>query len=277
MKCGTSALHTYLGRHREMFMSEPKELNFFVSAEDLPGDAPSHLARQMTWSKGLRWYEAQFPPGYKIRGETSPNYTSPAYPLVAARIRREIPDVRLIYIVRDPYQRAVSEYRHRVAEGVERRSPRDAILDPTSGYVRRSRYLECLNPFREAFPAESLLVLTQEDLNAQRRATLRRAFLFLDVDPGFWCEGFESNVFESEGKGRLYQAASTLRRSRLGSRAVASVPAPAVAWLSERARQSKDAPPSIPDLRSEYMPLVDGDWTEFRTTYLPAGRTAANG
>jgi hypothetical protein len=61
-KCGTTSLHHYLSLHPEIFMSHPKELDFFIE--------------EANWNKGIRWYESKFKaPGKVIRGESSPRYT----------------------------------------------------------------------------------------------------------------------------------------------------------------------------------------------------------
>ena len=62
MKCGTSALHRYLGLHPEISMSDEKELNFFIEG--------------MNWEKGLAWYESMFTGKAKVHGESSPDYTN---------------------------------------------------------------------------------------------------------------------------------------------------------------------------------------------------------
>ena len=95
MKCGTTSLHDYLARHPDVFMSAVKEVNFFVL--------------ERTWDKGIDWYRAQFYGRYQVRGEASQNYTKrhEFEPGVAERIRSLLPNVKLIYIVRDPVARFV--------------------------------------------------------------------------------------------------------------------------------------------------------------------------
>src|SRR6266480_7909195 len=63
-KCGTSGLHYYLSLHPEVWMSRPKELNFFLE--------------ERNWNRGVDWYRRHFDPDARVRGEASPNYT--AYP-----------------------------------------------------------------------------------------------------------------------------------------------------------------------------------------------------
>lgn len=174
MKCGTTAMHHYLDTHPDIRMAPEKELNFFFGEE--PGGTGNR------W-RGLQWYTARLTAEEPVVGESSPGYTSPDHPWVAARMAAAVPDVRLIYLVRDPLQRALSQYAHHVRDGAERRPVAQALLDPDSQYVPRSRFHGRLVPFLEVFPPEQLLVLRQEDLWAHRAAVLRRTFSFVGVDP----------------------------------------------------------------------------------------------
>ena len=96
-KCGTTSLHHYLGLHPDIYMSHPKELEFFIEDSG--------------WRRGVPWYETKFPSDKEaIRGEATPIYTRyPVYPGVPARMHSVIPDAKLIYIVRDPMERMMSQ------------------------------------------------------------------------------------------------------------------------------------------------------------------------
>ncbi|TFV66979.1 UNVERIFIED_ORG: sulfotransferase [Bacillus sp. AZ43] len=182
MKCGTTTLHSALDLHPQVSMSQPKELNFFVGTDD----AGSSWAAG-TWHRGADWYAAQFDPAAPVRGEASPGYTSPAHPEAAGRMAALIPGASLVYAVRDPVERAVSQYWHHRREGSETRPPEEALLDPGSQYVARGRYLERLTPFLTTGVFEGRIhVVAQEDLREDPRATLRGLFAFLGVDDTCW-------------------------------------------------------------------------------------------
>ncbi|MDQ4106576.1 MAG: sulfotransferase domain-containing protein, partial [Actinomycetota bacterium] len=101
------------------------------------------------------------------------------------------PEARLVYLVRDPIERAVSQYRHHRAEGAEKRPIEEALPDPQSQYLARSRYHERLVPYLARFPRKRILILTQEDLLADRRATMREVYRFAGVDEAFWSSEHE--------------------------------------------------------------------------------------
>jgi Sulfotransferase family len=183
MKCGTSALHALLGRHPEVAMSRPKELNFFFGPERADGAAAWAAGN---WHRGLAWYARHFDPCAAVRGESSPGYTSPSHPEAAPRMAAVLPAARLVYLVRDPVRRAVSQYLHHRAEGTERRPLEQALLDPASQYLARSRYHERLAPFLACFARPAIALVCQEELLAEQRHTLRALFEFLQVDPGRW-------------------------------------------------------------------------------------------
>jgi hypothetical protein len=180
-RCGTTSLHVYLRDHPEVFMARGKELNFF--------------REERNWHRGLAWYEQQFPPGSeRIYGESSVGYTSyPESPGVPERMAAVIPDARLVYLVRDPVERAASEYEYMWYAGVETRSAATAIFAPgPNRYVDRSRYAVQLDRFLAHFPPERILVLDQHGLMHERRATLAAVFRFLGVQDDFTSPAFDA-------------------------------------------------------------------------------------
>jgi Sulfotransferase family len=186
MKCGTTSLHGYLDAHPDVGMSQPKELNFFFGhGIESADDAETWTFGN--WHRGTDWYAAQFDPGCPVRGEASPGYTSPSHPEAAARMAAVVPGARLVYAVRDPVRRAVSQYGHHLRQGTETRPLAEALLDPAAQYVARGRYLERLAPFRDtgAFDGR-ITVVAQEELEADLCGTMRRLFCALDVDPDAW-------------------------------------------------------------------------------------------
>jgi hypothetical protein len=175
MKCGTTALHHHLDRHPDLGLATAKELNFFF------GDAPEGAGN--SW-RGVEWYERQLPGRAALRGEASPGYTSPDHPEAAGRMARLAPRARLVYLVRDPLGRALSQYRHHRRDGTERRPLEEALVDPRSHYVRRSLYAARLEPFLAEFPPRSVAVVHHDDLLRHTRDTVSAICRFLGVDPG---------------------------------------------------------------------------------------------
>lgn len=182
MKCGTTSLHGYLAGHPDVAVSAPKELNFFF------GDRPGGPGN---WWRGTDWYGQQFPAGARLRAEASPGYTSPSHPEVAARLARTVPGARLLYLARDPLDRAVSQYLHHRRDGDERRPLEQALLDPASQYVARSRHAERLQPFLDHHPRDRIGVVEHRDLLTRRRDTLRAIFGWLGIDEEHWSAGYD--------------------------------------------------------------------------------------
>jgi hypothetical protein len=176
MKCATSAVHRYLDAHPSISMSSLKELNFFSGRDEAPAGPESSWWRHGQWHRGVDWYRRQFDGSAPLRGESSPAYTSPTEPQAAARMASVVPDVRLVYLVRDPVQRALSQYAHHHRDGTERRDVAKALLDPTSQYVSRSRYHERLRPFLDHFSRAQIHVVVQERLLADRATEVARIY-----------------------------------------------------------------------------------------------------
>jgi hypothetical protein len=201
MKAGTTSLHHYLALHPEIAMSSVKEPDFFV--------------RELGWSRGLDWYAHQFAP-LPVRGESSTSYTkAPRYSGVAARMHELLPDVRLVYVVRDPIARIVSHYVHEYAGGREHR-PIEAALAPEaargSQYVDVSRYAMQLEQYLAVYGEDRIFVVESEALRARRRETLSRIFSFLGVDSGFWCPDYAHELGSTDQRVRLSPAAYALLR-----------------------------------------------------------------
>lgn len=217
-KCGTTSLHRYLALHPEASMSEPKELDFFVSPDET-------LFPVGNWPRGMDWYRSHFPHETPIRGEASPNYT--VYPFtqgVPERAASLVPDAKIVYMVRDPVDRIASQYLHRVGEGLERRSLDDALgdigsVEPAMGFVYRSMYFMQLERWVERFPKENVLVVAQEDLRRSRAATLARVFRFLGIADTFTDDRFSSLSNVSTEKRPPARAEAWLRRTRAGEAA----------------------------------------------------------
>jgi hypothetical protein len=193
LKCGTTSIHHYLGLHPEIQMSKPKELNFF--------------AAELNWDLGLDWYASRFDNRFKVRGESSPHYTNlPRFGGVPARIKEHCPDARLLYMVRDPIKRILSHWVHATGAGYETGDLVEVLSRPDTSYMNRSKYWLQLQPYLEHFDRSQIEIVAQEELQAQREETMRKAFRFAGVDEGFTSEQFGREWEKSSAKqGDKYQ------------------------------------------------------------------------
>lgn len=171
MKGGTSALHSYLREHPQVCMSKKKETDFFFR----PGD------------HDLAWYRGQFTEPADQYGESSPNYTKRhMVDGVAQRMHDLLPDARLIFLARDPIDRAVSHFLHNVDKGRVGRDQFESYFDDLGNQaVQTSRYHWQLEPFVETYGLNRILVLASERLRDDRAVTIAEVFRFLGVDPEF--------------------------------------------------------------------------------------------
>jgi len=194
-KAGTTALYAYVREHPAIAGPPWKEVSFF----------DRHYAR------GAAWYRGNFPNRLYLRrmqaragatplvGEASPSYLF--HPSAPERVARLVPEARLVALVRNPIDRALSHYHHEVALGRESLSFEDALAaedermqgelermrDPryfshawwNYTYAARGLYAEQLDRWLERFPRERLLILPSEDLLEQPRETYARVLDFL--------------------------------------------------------------------------------------------------
>jgi hypothetical protein len=208
MKCGTTSLHRYLAMHPEVFMTDFKELNYFLHPESL---------------ERLETYASFFDRNSAVRGESSPAYALyPPAPGVPERIRAAIPEVKLIYLVRDPIKRLTSHWIHERASGAEPRSFEEVVLrymdDPYNRYIAAGMYATQLEQYTSHFSPDQFLIIDQADLLKSRQETLRRVFGFLGVDESFVSPGFNTRYNPGETKRRPTRIGRLLYHSRLAER-----------------------------------------------------------
>ena len=201
MKAGTTSLYHYLRAHPEVFMPKLKEVDFFTE--------------ELNWGKGWSWYHRQFAgvePGVKAIGEASTSYTKyPRYGGTAERIAKNLPGARLVYVVRDPFERIRSHYQHNVTLGEESRDLDDAI-HTNPNYVDYTRYSTQLERYADHFPRDRMLVITSDELRHKRRETVHRVYEFLDVDGGFVDPTMEQEFYKTEERPKYGPVVSGIRR-----------------------------------------------------------------
>lgn len=167
MKCGTSTLAAQLSRQSGVFVTDPKEPNFF-------SDDP-------VFAKGRAWYESLYKnaPAGSIKGEASTHYTKlPTYPNAAQRLYDVNPMAKLIYITRDPIERLVSHYIHEWTMGVMTGSIDEAIYKYPE-LIAYSRYDHQLQPWRQLFPEDQFLHLSLDEMERLPAMTLERVGSFI--------------------------------------------------------------------------------------------------
>lgn len=175
MKSATSSLHRYLAEHPQVATSTPKELDFFCEPKY------SEL--------GVDWYRRQFndPPGALAAGESSVNYTKcHEFPGVAERMHALIPDVKLIYILRDPLARIESQWVHSVGAGKWRSDFASALQDPdTSPMVQTSCYWTQLEQYLAVYDAAQIKVMSYEAVSADPHGAVSEILEFIGLSPEF--------------------------------------------------------------------------------------------
>lgn len=250
MKCGTTSLHHMLARHPDIFMHRDKELNFFIA--------------ELNWKKGVEWYASRFPEGRKIRGESTPGYTSSGrYSGVPARMHSILPDARLVYMVRDPIERLISHWVVAVAEGKESRPLAEAARD--DWYIDRSLYWKQIALYLEHYSPSRILVLAMEDLAERRDATLRRTLEFLAVDPDVRLP--ERRLNRTDRKRARTRVGAAIHRSPIG-RGLRALPQwlhwPAREWLYRPFSEPIERPVLSAEDRGALTERLRDDTNRFR-------------
>lgn len=267
-KSGTTSLSYYLSLHPEVFMYRDREPHFF--ATNLESGIPIAADSVRT----IEDYMHLFPEGLAVRGESSPGYSQyPARPGVPARIRGVIPDVRLIYVVRDPIDRLVSHYLHQVAMEGETRSFEEALgnlEDPTRIYVCAGRYAMQLRQYLEHFAKDQILVVDQVRLAVDRPGILSEIFEFLGVDSSFTSEEFTRHIGSASEPLRWLPGGDRLFYGQRGQRLRARMPMRrqirrGLEVVARRFVSPPDRPEIDPALRKRLVGLFQEDVEDLRT------------
>jgi Sulfotransferase family len=273
-KAGTTALHAALARHPELWMSPVKEPKFFLTdgpppAQGGPGDAKTY--RENVWRRAD--YEALFDgaPAGALLGESTPFYL---YSQAAQRrIRALVPDARMIIVLRDPIERAHSNWAHLWSAGLD---PIDDFVQACDAedrriaagwadfwrYKRLGLYGEQVQHLYSVFPADQVLLLRYRDLLEDPAGAMNRICAFLGVSQGVISDLPRENVTAHPDQTRRHRYLSmVLRAGTALSTALPRHPAKIVIDRLERSLQQGAAPrrPLTWAQRQALIPFFEAD------------------
>ncbi len=200
-RCGTTSLYNYLGQNPAVGpLVLEKGAHYFSTNYD----------------KSLGWYRSHFPMRWRaaaehrrgrpfVTGEGSPYYVF--HPLAPQRVAETVPEVKLLLMLRDPVERAYSQYRHEVGRGFEHLPTFEEAIDAEPGrlagqreriledpgyrsfehqhysYLARGRYLEQILAWQALFPPERMLILRSEDFFSDPESSYAKVLVFLGLPP----------------------------------------------------------------------------------------------
>jgi hypothetical protein len=197
-KCGTTTLCSLLGDHPDIFITkgELKEPSFFTH----------HFAQ------GWSWYETYFRMAKReqVVGEGSTLYSTAEFAeLACQRIAQYFPEIRLIFIARNPITRLESSYRelhHNGYEWYRIETPYSIgqAMEELPNMIEDTRYWQRISTFRRYFPDSRILVLFLEDFVQEPARELARCFEFLGVDPSVCMNDLERRL--NPGSNKFYDS-----------------------------------------------------------------------
>jgi Sulfotransferase domain len=213
-KCATTTIRSLLGRHPDVFMA-PTETQFFN--ED------------SVFARGFAWYESLFAGSEQkaVRGEGCNGYTmKEAFPRAFDRLTAYAPRLKLIYLVRDPFERIESfwmELRSQHPDYVHHDF--NKAVDVNRDWLTdSSNYLAQLEPYQQFYGDESIRVVFYEDFCAEPDRVIKDCFRFLGVDPHVEVGASTAWLNESDGKCVASPILSQLRSIGIYRRAVDRLP-----------------------------------------------------
>jgi hypothetical protein len=213
-KAGTTSFYNYLDQHPAIFMSPIKEPSYF-SSEVRPENFAAALRRNLQHELDAARKYLRGPMNRKrfggpvagwddyrllfrnARAQTAIGEASVTYlwsKTAAREIAARIPNARIIMILRNPVERAFSQYHHAVTGGWIRVSfheqlqisleSRGESFDVMNPHLAWGLYYEQVRRYLDLFPAENVKIFLYEDYRDRPRKVLADTFRFLGVDPG---------------------------------------------------------------------------------------------
>ena len=176
-KCGTTWLHRTLSQHPEI---------------EFPGGKEVHFWSKYYKTRDLAWYAALFKNGKALQGDITPAYSFLPPDIIRAIKEWAPPDLRLIYMIRDPRERAWSAARRALerAEMTHEDASDQWFVDhfKSKGSLQRGDYQSCIHNWRMEFSQESLLIVRHEDLISDPVAVANRCLLHIGTDRHLFTE-----------------------------------------------------------------------------------------
>ncbi len=256
-KCGTTSLHHYLSLHPEIGMSDPKELDFFLE----------EVGRR----RGIGWYQTKFPSaGKTVWGEVSPHYTRyPVYRGVPKRMHSVIPNAKLIYILRDPMERMISQIVDDFSSSDAYKDLRSAVCPfDTSPFVVPSLQCFQLEQYLPYYNQSQILLITAEGLAQHRFETMFTIFRFLGVDQHFTSKDF-SLILNPRSVKRRPSAKYTLLKKFLSLGPGRMIPyrlgLPVRHWMMQASAPPLRAPAFDADLEASLLETFHADAQRLRS------------
>ena len=169
-------------------------------------------------------------------------------------------------MVRDPIKRILSHWMHATGAGYETRDMATVLSDPNTQYMNRSRYWMQLQPYLEHFDRSQIEIITQEELQADRDGTMRKAFAYAGVDENFTSEQFdrewEKSAAKSGDKYQLMEKLIKLPGFRSFDRNFDRLPE-RMRWVVEKVVHDPEKPPAPkPVLPDELFENLRGHFAE---------------
>ncbi|MGD1900441.1 MAG: sulfotransferase [Phormidesmis sp.] len=190
-KSGTTSIYSYLKQHPQVYTSPRKETDFFCRdlTQPVPADEPRFTKGGRKRILTVEDYESLFSGVTSERaiGEASPNYLF-RHEQAVPGIKAYVPEAKLIAILRNPVERAYSDYLMHVRDVVGNRKPlatQVAVDADSSHTLLKGRYYEGMKHFLEAFGPDQVKVFLYDELRKDAAELMQQLYEFIGVDSTF--------------------------------------------------------------------------------------------
>jgi glycosyltransferase involved in cell wall biosynthesis len=266
-KAGTTWLANCLGEHPEIFMAAVKEIEFWKLS-----DAEHRLEEYAAHFRGAN--------NAKAVGEFSVRYLS--FPGVPERLKRVLPEVKLLVSLRNPVDQVYSNYWHLQRQNFNLHDPtqapcslEEALAKQRDFLLAPARYALHLQRWLAQFAREQLLIVLFDDIESKPAEVLGRVFAFLDVDPNFVPPSLREKGSAVRAGASPKSEKAARWHAKIYDRLVGSIYSPMKKWMgTHRAARIKDALRIRPlmervFMRSGYPPMDQATRTLLAKEFAP--------
>lgn len=191
-KSGTTSLYNYLRKHPSIYLSPIKETNFFatnfvneepaIDRLDFTPEQAKRITFEITNFEAYKKLFAEIKPDIKAVGEVSPLYMNSS--IAAQKIKSNLPNVKLIAILRNPVERAYSGYQMQLRNGKETRDFA-SNLGVEEMYIKTGFYYNGLKRYFDIFDRNQIKIFLFEQFRQDPIKITQEICNFIGVDDTF--------------------------------------------------------------------------------------------
>lgn len=191
-KSATTWVADCLAEHPQICFSKQKEIYFFNEY-----DPHTLKVKNLKYQRGVAWYKKHFTHSIRmcIKGEFSPTYLYGK--TTARRIKKHFPNVKIVVVLRNPVERAFSQYIHDQRVGVLLQTTFKQAIKKSDSYIEKGLYYKNIKNYYKLFPKKNIHIIIYDDIKKNPLLVIRNLYKFLGVNSNYSPKRLNNKSFEA--------------------------------------------------------------------------------